>query len=97
MESIKVRLWVLMRDQTLTHLSADISLIPKHILDHNISLKNWDPGLSIGSSFFLYYTIRENSNRAKKSKVEIFHLYFFKWDISFLIPHISWPNFLWLI
>ena len=27
-KSFKVRLWVLMRDQTLTHLSADISLIP---------------------------------------------------------------------
>ena len=25
--SLKVRLWVLMRDLTLTHLSADISLI----------------------------------------------------------------------
>ena len=36
---IKVRLWVLMRDQTLTHLSSDISLIPKPILNHNISLK----------------------------------------------------------
>ena len=46
----KVRLWVLRRDQNLTHLCVDISLIPKHILDHDISLKGWDPGLSIGSS-----------------------------------------------
>ena len=27
-EALKVRLWVLMRDQTLTHLCVDISLIP---------------------------------------------------------------------
>ena len=27
--SLKVRLWVLMRDQTLTRLSPDFSLIPK--------------------------------------------------------------------
>ena len=37
---IKVRLWVLLRDQTLTHLSIDISLIPKYILNHNISLES---------------------------------------------------------
>ena len=36
----KVRLWVLMRDQSLTHLSTDISLIPKHILNLNISLES---------------------------------------------------------
>ena len=35
---LKVRLWVLMHDQTLTHLSTDISLISKHNLNHNISL-----------------------------------------------------------
>ena len=52
---LKVRLWVLMRDQTLTHLSADMSLIPGHILDHNISLKSCDPGLSIGSSCLILY------------------------------------------
>ena len=38
--SFKVRLWVMMRDQTLTHLCIDISLIPQHILDHNVSLKS---------------------------------------------------------
>ena len=37
---VKVRLWVLMRDQSLTHLCIDISLIPQHILDHDISLKS---------------------------------------------------------
>ena len=37
---LKVRLWVSMRDQTLTHLCVDISLIPRHILDQNISLKS---------------------------------------------------------
>ena len=35
----------------------------------------------------LYYTFEYNSNRAKKSNVEIFHLYFLKWDISFIIPN----------
>ena len=38
--SLKVRLWVLLRDQTLTHLSIDISLIPEYILNHNISLES---------------------------------------------------------
>ena len=28
-----------------------------------------------------------NSNPAMKSQVEIFHLYFLKWDISFFVPH----------
>ena len=28
-----------------------------------------------------------SGNRAKKSNVEIFHLYFLKWDISFPIPN----------
>ena len=37
---LKVRLWVLLRDQTLTHLSIDISLIPEYILNHNISLES---------------------------------------------------------
>ena len=37
---IKFRLWVLMRDQSLTHLCIDISLIPQHILDHKISSKS---------------------------------------------------------
>ena len=37
---VKVRLWVLMRDQTLAHLSTDISLIPEYILNHNISLES---------------------------------------------------------
>ena len=35
----------------------------------------------------LYYTLRYNSNRAKKSNVEIFNLYFLKWDISFIVPN----------
>ena len=48
--SLEVRLWVLLRDQTLTHLSSDISLVPKYILNHNISLESRDPGLSIGSN-----------------------------------------------
>ena len=39
-DMLKVRLWVLMRGQTLTHLCLDISLITKHILDHNISLES---------------------------------------------------------
>ena len=52
---LKVRLWVLMRDQTLTHLSTDISLIPKHILNHNISLESLDPGLSTGSNCLILY------------------------------------------
>ena len=33
----------------------------------------------------LYYTLRYKNNRAKKSNVDIFHLYFLKWDISFII------------
>ena len=37
---LKVRLWVLMRDQSLTHLCIDILLIPLHIVDHDISLKS---------------------------------------------------------
>ena len=35
-EVFKVRLWVLMRYQTLTHQCIDILLIPKHILDHKL-------------------------------------------------------------
>ena len=35
----------------------------------------------------LYYTIRWNSYIAKKSYVEIFHLYFLKGDIPFLNPN----------
>ena len=63
----KVRLWVLMRDQTLTHLSNDISLIPKHFLNHNVSLqlKTEIQGYQL-VVIVLYYTFRENSNRAKK-------------------------------
>ena len=37
---LKVRLRVLLRDQTLTHLSIDISLIPEYILNCNISLES---------------------------------------------------------
>ena len=37
---VKVRLWVFMRYQTLTHLCIDISLIPNNILDHNTSSKS---------------------------------------------------------
>ena len=37
---LKVRLWVLMRDETLKHLSTDISLISKHNFNHNISLES---------------------------------------------------------
>ena len=35
----------------------------------------------------LYYAFSYNSNRAKKSNVGIFHLYFLKWDISFILPN----------
>ena len=31
---------MLRRDETLVHVSVDISLIPKHILDHDISLES---------------------------------------------------------
>ena len=36
----KDTLWVLRRDEPLVHVSVDISLITKHILDHDISLKS---------------------------------------------------------
>ena len=52
---LKVRLWVLMRGQTLIHLSTDILLIPKHILNHNTSLESCDPGLFIGSNCIILY------------------------------------------
>ena len=39
-ESFKDTLWVLRCDEPLVHVSIDISLITKHILDHDISLKN---------------------------------------------------------
>ena len=84
--AIKVRLWVLLRDQTLTHLSIDISLIPKYILNHNISLVTEIQGYPL-VVIVLYYAFRYNSNRTKKSNVRIFHLYFLKWDISFIIPY----------
>ena len=38
--NIKDTLWVLRRDEPLVHVSVDISLITKHILDHDISLKS---------------------------------------------------------
>ena len=37
---IKDTLWVLRGDQLLVHVSVDISLITKHILDHVISLES---------------------------------------------------------
>ena len=36
----KDTLWVLRRDELLVHISVDISLITKHILDHVISLES---------------------------------------------------------
>ena len=38
--TIKDTLWVLRRDEPLVHVSVDISLITKHILDHDTSLKS---------------------------------------------------------
>ena len=37
---IKDTLWVLRPDEPLVHVSVDISLISKHILDHDISLES---------------------------------------------------------
>ena len=37
---LKDTLWVLRRDEPLVHLSVDILLITKHILDHDTSLKS---------------------------------------------------------
>ena len=37
---IKDTLWVLSRDESLVHVSIDISLITKDILDHVISLES---------------------------------------------------------
>ena len=37
---IKDTLWVLRRDEPLVHVSVDILLITKHILDHVISLES---------------------------------------------------------
>ena len=37
--TFKDTLWVLRRDEPLVHVSVDISLITKHILDHDTSLK----------------------------------------------------------
>ena len=37
---LKDTLWVLRGDERLVHVSIDISLITKHILDHDISLKS---------------------------------------------------------
>ena len=38
--TFKDTLWVLRRDELLVHISVDISLITKHILDHVISLES---------------------------------------------------------
>ena len=38
--SLKDTLWVLRRDEPLVHVSVDILLITKHILDHVISLES---------------------------------------------------------
>ena len=38
--ALKVRLWVLRRDQTWIYVSVDISLITKHIFNNNISFKS---------------------------------------------------------
>ena len=46
----KDTLWVLSRDEPLVHVSIDITLITKDILDHVISLESWDLWLSIASS-----------------------------------------------
>ena len=35
LSKVKVRLWLLMHDQKLIQLPVDISLISKHILNHN--------------------------------------------------------------
>ena len=37
---LKDTLWVLRRGEQLVHVSIDISLITKHILDHVISLES---------------------------------------------------------
>ena len=37
---LKDTLWVLRHDEPLVHVSVDISLITKHILDHDTSLKS---------------------------------------------------------
>ena len=37
---VKDTLWVFRRDESLVHVSVDISLITKDILDHYISLKS---------------------------------------------------------
>ena len=37
---LKVRLWVLRRDQTWIYVSFDISLITKHIFNNDISFKS---------------------------------------------------------
>ena len=39
-ETIKDTLWVLRHDEPLVHVSVDISLITKHILDYDISLES---------------------------------------------------------
>ena len=38
--ALKDTLWVLRRAEPLVHVSIDISLIDKHILDHVISLES---------------------------------------------------------
>ena len=38
--NLKDTLWVLSRDESLVHISIDISLITKDILDHVISLES---------------------------------------------------------
>ena len=57
--SFKVTLWVLRRDEPLVHVSIDISLITKHILDHDISLESWDLWLSIAPSYLISSDIIE--------------------------------------
>ena len=37
---LKDTLWVLRHDEPLVHVSVDISLITKHILDHDTSLES---------------------------------------------------------
>ena len=40
LSTLKDTLWVLRRDEPLVHVSVDILLITKHILDHVISLES---------------------------------------------------------
>ena len=75
----KVWLWILRRDQPLIHISVNISLITKHILDHYISLKCWDLRPYITTSCLIIIILSDRIvSQARSKKKRDFSFTFFE-------------------